>query len=319
MPCWLAISALALCFLAGATSAQNDDPKIGSITQAIRGGNVITGYPGVVELPSCTGAMIGPNVAITAAHCIPGAGPAAQGSLTLGINYHDPDLGSRTVFNGTARWYVVSTFDSSTSAFANTNSDVAIIVTPTRFQSTNHEDYLRIFTGGDDFFDGSARIFGAGIFTYSGKYDTLLREHEFDIESVEKNHVVVDNTRDVNICRGDSGGPLVHMIAPTRAARQSCDSPQCGLATVAAVMSRAEMAGNDDCARNTPPFDDAYLSRTNWSKLEDVFARAGVTCDVFVLYGQEYRRCFALPFISRDSVEGGRNAQSVGLFLTAIR
>ena len=79
--------------------------------QYIRGGEVIVGFPGVVDITiigsggsggSCTGSMISQNAVLTAAHCLNllGAEKANDGVGTFVISYYDPERGRRQVFSG---------------------------------------------------------------------------------------------------------------------------------------------------------------------------------------------------------------------------
>lgn len=322
----LRAAALICAALAAPAAAQH---RIGTVQQPIRGGEVITGYPGIVEFTvarpdlgagrttGCTGTMIAPDTVLTAAHCFDrndgmGGQANAIGTRQANIFYHDPDGGRRSVFSGTATWFVPPQYNGLNQAGpGDANADIGVLQIPGRFTATDYRVYLRIYVGTNDALDTRLRAYGAGLFSYSGNTDTRLRTHWFEVESVARNHIVVDNRAKVSTCRGDSGGPLVFVAT----------SPEGPVPTAVAVLSQMETDTDNEgpnCTNNDPPFDDSFYSRTNWRKLSPVLRAAGMECSLHRGASQRYRRCFGIPFINDAPVEGLTRRRAVAVAVGAI-
>ena len=276
------------------TSAISDDP----VSPAIRGGNIITGFTGVVDIDVtsdgagyCTGSMIGPNVLLTAAHCLAG-GNESSGRRIFAIHYYDPQYGRQLVYDGPGNWIVDSNFDPiNLSVEDNINSDIGIIHIDGNFDNTTYIDYLRIYAGADQPLRNILTAYGAGSYTYAGLSDDNLRRNWFKVESVQRDRIVVDTREFDGVCGGDSGGPLIYRLI---------NSPI--IPTITSVLSSGP--AKEACSNNTEPNDNANYSRSNWDKLSTLMRDAGITCELFEVNEVSYRRCFKLPYIESVPYEG---------------
>ncbi len=308
------------CLVAGAislvlTTVSAFADNIGTMTQEIRGGNIITGFTGVGEFTSnnvsCTGSLIGPDIFLTAAHCLvrKTSPQVKSGGGSFRIFYHIPGIGRQQVYRGPANWYAYTGFDPNTEKFPFVNPDIAVIRISGRFAApgytTDYTDFLRLYADSKKrlnyvpvrgqyipYENRYLAVYGAGIYTYSGKSDNLLRTLMFKVENVEENHIVIDTRKKAGTCLGDSGGPIMYSLE-----LDTGDVP-----LVAGVLSGADSSGN--CSDNFIFHDDAFYSRTNWKKLESVMLAAGVRCTVFTAGDVSYRRCFDLPFVNDVAYEG---------------
>ena len=295
--------------------------ETGSTVQEIRGGAVVEGFAGVVVFVSpigqiCTGSIIAPDVILTAAHCLRQLFPlpvnSGQARFIIG---HSIDADNNAVieplYDGQATWIAHPDFDfSAPAAGASTaNADIGVIKTPLPLPSVGHEDYLRLYADVDSRLV-SLDAYGGGLFTYSGKFDGQIRTARFDVESVKKNHIVIDNRKWVTVCQGDSGGPLIYFLQ-----RQTRIG---GLVT--GVLSASEKDADEGlaCANNDPPNDDSFYSRTNWAKLATVMNAAGVDCPLDSAAGVSYRRCFDTPFINNVPFEGLERGVATAIVAAAI-
>lgn len=276
---------------------------------AIRGGFVITGATGVVEIRGCTGQMISPNTILTAAHCVDSfsSSKVKSGRSTFTIYYHDPKLGRRLVYYGEGDWYRHRDYTGSCCGAGPANTDISIVRTLKPFKNTDYHDYLRLYADGDNPLYTWLTAYGAGKYTYSGNGDDKLRTAWFRVESVAKNHIVVDNRDDVNLCKGDSGGPLEYLTTYGEEI----------IPLVAGVASNTERDSSDEaCAGNSWGFsDDTFYSRTNWEKLSSLMATANISCSLMSINGIAYRRCFNIPLIEDIEWEGYTMEEGVAMMV----
>jgi hypothetical protein len=267
--------------------------KIGN--SKIRGGVIIKGYTGVVEInSSCTGNIIAPNAILTAAHCLGGVGVAtsAQGSGNFSIDYFDPISGRRQVYNDVADWYVPENYRHNGNRNVGwANKDIAVIVTRGELSNTNTSDYLVLYDDDGGYLKPTLMAYGAGIYTYSGKNDNNLRVNWFEVEHVKKNHIVIDTRKKDGICQGDSGGPLIYERFVPMVAGVASLSELFGLEEEACQNSDGNKVSC--CTNNDWGIDDAIYSRTNWSKFSPLMERANLNCTRHDARGVSYRKCFS--------------------------
>lgn len=290
------------------------DTETGSETQTLRTSNApIVGAIGVVDFffsadvdtnepnGACTGSMIARDTVLTAAHCFDNLGAmTANGGVTpVTIRYYDPSRGIRRVYSGDAYWAVYPTYTGSgASGPGGANSDVGLLVVPTGFDATNHNDYLRIYSDADGPLNSNLQFYGAGRYTYSNRTDNRLRTDWFEVENVDENHLVIDNRQDTTVCEGDSGGPLIKFSSVP-------GGPSLGL--VAAVLSSGEVddfEGNI-CNNNDGDYDDAWLGRINANRVAWIEDIIGAPCvHPRSTSSLHFKRCFPLPLIE-DFVDEG--------------
>jgi hypothetical protein len=289
--------------------------------QALRGGTIVRGHPGAVEIKfrgdgSCTGSMISRTLILTAAHCL---GQGILPSIRSGINsgviigtvmYYDPELGRRQVFNGTLTWFAPSTFTkwvTRSTGSRGVGSDYAILRATSPFSDTDTTDFLRILDSEDLFppiirttgkfpgivRTGTVQTFGVGIFTYSGRSDDKLRITEFFVPGWSDERITIDNRKRVSICKGDSGGPV--LVSPN------------GVPAIAGVHSlmwigaQGPILGESALCTNNDLNDNSWASRTHWSRIQQLIRQAapGLLCEID-LTAPTTRRCFPqlLPALS---------------------
>jgi hypothetical protein len=224
--CLLGLAAGTAC----SAEIDTDNARLGAAPQAIRGGTVVPGALGIVDFfvgggadvdtadYRCTGSMIAPNVVLTAAHC----NAVSATDSNVAIRYHDLDAGRRIIH-------------------------VALIIISGMFTNTDYHDYKRLYGDIDGPLKASDLLqYGAGNFTYSERDENQLRQGWFDMESVDVNHIVVDNEENLNTCIGDSGGPGIK--------KASVPGSPDSLELVAGVLSRQQTENEETCATNEPDF-----------------------------------------------------------------
>lgn len=306
-----------------------DEPGLqGDRTQEIRGGTVVSGAYGIVDFfhksnaslteaeNKCTGTIIAPNAILTAAHCFHDFGSATttSGTFPTSIRYFDPEAGPRFVFQGAAQWTKFPTYNGWDNDFpGDANDDFALIITPEPLAGTDYHDYKRIYADANGPLGGWLRHYGAGMYTYSGRDDANLRTGSFEVESVNSNHIIVDNQDNLNTCGGDSGGPAIKLASVPGAA----DS----LELVVGVLGIHESGSEGiNCADNEPWFgstggDNSAFGRVNNSEMNWIEAQLGRSCNMTGGSTADllYKRCFDLPFVEDVEFEGRTRNEAVAI------
>ena len=183
-------------------------------------------HRGVVSLAihdqhDCTGVLIGPYHALTAAHCADQAGTEEpDGRMRRTIEYYDPARGRRpiTLEMERLRVYVLPSWKGlwqSGERRADLQSDLAVIervesdgVTPRPWAETTADDYVPIWLGGIREVDKNT-FYGGGI---DSRQVGQLSSMAIDINGSESNYFWdLGNTH--RVCKGDSGGPYLDTVA----------------------------------------------------------------------------------------------------------
>lgn len=293
----------------------------GTTTQELRGGDVIMGFSGIVEITrpggetdNCTGSMIADNIVLTAAHCLNYTSTTtSSGTGNFVITYHDPEVGRRVVYDGSGTWVVHQDYDPAQKLDGpgSANADIGVVKISGRFTETDYHDFLRLYADNKSRLKTKLTFFGGGYYSYSGNIDDRLRTSYFNVENVSKNHIVIDNRKKTTVCKGDSGGPLTYTI----------NHMAVSVPTVAGVASLIELGDGFEgglCANNDWGIDDAFFSRTNWEKLSSVMETVNISCDLYTVSNVAYRRCFELPFIEDVEYEGIDHDDAVAIVVAAI-
>jgi hypothetical protein len=201
--------------------ADEQDPEIAVASEAIFNGNPEVGHGGVISFEQngvhrCTGVMISPFHAVTAAHCTDQGGTRrASGTMKRNVFYFDPDYwapdgGKRKIFPDTVnlKVTVIDTWDGLANAGAlDWQDDLAIVTSPTVWADTGWWDYQQIWVGSITTVDKST-FYGAG---GNGVSAGALNSMPIDIAG-SKDYYFWDVGRTRRICVGDSGGPYIDII-----------------------------------------------------------------------------------------------------------
>ena len=253
----------------------------------IKGVSTIGGRRGVVEVhtlssrngnvisySSCTGAMLSDKVIVTSAHCLVGNVAGKTGSHAFRIYYFDPDTRSRVLL---VNWENLS-FDihPSYSGSGNISHDLAVIERSSSWPGTNASDYLRIYQHYGSKI-GKTKLFGAGLYTCSGKSDDQLRWGNYDLDKQEYNYFRTKSGSSTRRpCHGDSGGPSIKEW-------NSYD-------LIVGVLSKSEF--NNDCKQCTKPRGKIWHTRINGDKLTWIRQVTNMKCDIYEFDGSKYAKCF---------------------------
>lgn len=187
---------------------------------------VVETHRGVVAIQvggqhHCTGVLISPYHAITAAHCTDqGSTGKADGSMRRTLVYFDPARGPRAITRESESLvvHVVETWEGLVRpadwAGADLEADVAVIervdkdgVTPLQWSDTSHEDYVPIWLGSIHDVDKNT-LYGGGI---DGTHIGQLSSMAIDINGSDR-YYFWDLGHTHRVCKGDSGGPYLDTL-----------------------------------------------------------------------------------------------------------
>lgn len=300
------------CGIFGRGGGGSAEEPIGEREQFIRGGDVIPGARGLVEVitdySSCTGSMIDRFSVLFAAHCLDTVNPysgadgrsprpamRARGSTTnVRIFYHDPDprFGRRQIYQGQVNWFIPEEWRGRRRV-EDVRHDLAIITAfNAPFTDVDNSDFLRIYAGDGAALDSPLQAFGNGIHSYSGRRDDNLRTALFNVEDVSEGAIEIDTSKFVGICAGDSGGPLVQPVVDAGATVPTV----AGVASLMRVDTFGLVQEGPLCTNNDPGIrgrrDNAWYARPTVPVFEALAARALLTCTRVFSGSHPYIRCF---------------------------
>lgn len=282
----------------------------------IRGGNEVSGFPGIVQIAGCTGSMIGPTLILTSAHCY---SQLAAGSSTLVLNqtikYFEPGLPAndpRLILSGTVRVHIHPDYVGYSWGdfydWRGANHDIAIVETTdgSRWPGTTYKDYLRLYQDNGNDLPDYLRLYGRGYETLTGNGLGTLREALFEVQWVGSYRVELHDTSTIGACKGDSGGPY---LVPGQ------------LNLIACVESRGDLDG-DYCAQDDGVFDQSTeaCARTNKSNVVDLIeGKTSVSCLKITDNGTyNYSRCFDVPYINNVAGEGLEQGLATGIVMALL-
>jgi secreted trypsin-like serine protease len=208
----LALSFLAATMLVPASLAQAASPAPGSATTTVHtdiAGGAVGSVPGVVAIATstgyCTGAVIAPQIVLTAAHCLVGVTNAS--TIRVRLDHAHQNL-------GVSRYYTAPGFNPTTH-----DNDAAVLI----LKSRSKEPALQVAKAEPAAGTG-ARITGFGQHTYTSAVASVAYYANTTIQSlascqaawakfgsaVPSSDICAENAAyDATLTRGDSGGPLL--------------------------------------------------------------------------------------------------------------
>jgi Trypsin len=245
-----------------ACSAELEDNSPAKATQAaIENGNTLSSERGVISFltggdngfyfqESCTGVLISPTQALTAAHCTDQAYTgSSHGTMGRSVVYFASDAQHFiTTVNEQLTVDVVPTWDVLGRSVSDDPSidfqdDLAIVTRSQPWTGTTNDDYVLLYGGSiDQVREMYPTLYGAGVSLddgsgsgWNGELRGALRSMGITIENGSSKYLFTAEAGGTRACSGDSGGPvIVHW--------------NMGMDVVIGLHVGAEKIGNRPCA-----------------------------------------------------------------------